>query len=607
MPPIPKSIGKYEIVEFVGRGGMGVLYRAHDPVLDRDVALKMMLVDFTADQSARERFEREARAVARLQHRNVVTIHELGDFDGTPFIVMEFLGGKDLDERLRSGVPMTLAEKLDVVIQLCDGLGYAHEQGIVHRDVKPGNVRLLDDGTVKILDFGIAKFAMSSVTQSGSIMGTPSYMAPEQITGTAVDGRADLFATGVLLYELITGKKPFTGESPTTVVYQIMHVEPPMVGTDVSDLPDALNEIVARALKKNPDERYTRASELASDLQMVRMMLDFPLHPEDSGSRSKTGPLAVAKLYATTIGARPSTAVLAPPMRASPEAAAADAAARGTGAGANRTIIATVAAGVVGLAAFGAFYLTRSAATPASTQGAGAAAGGNAGVEATSASSPTPAGSVGGARADVIVVSTSPAGARIALNGSDTGQVTPAAVSLGGRFPGALALSLKGYQPLTVALTESDAQSGKKDFKLVREAGPVRLIVSASYPFEILQGSRVLSTSATRHEVTVQPGGSGLVARNPEFLLNTPLAVDFGRSQAEVSLPAAGTLAVFSAVETCSVVVDGQDLGFPPIPRKAAAAGGHTVTLKCAEGKDEVRRVTVAAGERTAVTFAPKP
>src|SRR5260221_7618909 len=188
MKEIPKTIGRYEILELVGRGGMGVLYRARDHALERDVALKMMLVDFTLDPTAHERFLREAKAVARLQHRNVVTIHELGEADGAPYIVMEFLSGKDLETLLQNQTHLTPAEKLDIASQLCEGLGYAHEQGIVHRDIKPGNVRVLEDGTVKILDFGIAKFALSSVTQSGAIMGTPSYMAPEQVMGQQVDG-----------------------------------------------------------------------------------------------------------------------------------------------------------------------------------------------------------------------------------------------------------------------------------------------------------------------------------------------------------------------------------------------------------------------------------
>src|SRR5579863_3299139 len=331
MQPIPKTIGRYEIIELVGRGGMGVLYRARDAVLERNVAVKMMLLDFTTDQTARDRFQREARAVARLQHRNVVTIHELGEVDGTPYIVMEFLSGRDLDAMLKGDVPMTLAQKLDVVIQLCDGLGYAHEQGIVHRDVKPGNVRVLEDGTVKILDFGIAKFAQSSITQSGMIMGTPSYMAPEQIMGKPVDGRADLFSVGVLLYELLSGQKPFTGESPTTVVYQIIHVEPPPVNASVPELPESLHEIVSRALQKNPDDRYSRASEMASDLQMVKMMLDLPLKTSDGDSGAQPG---MGPLHATVLGAKAAAAVAAgagpltmidAPMRASAAARAADA------------------------------------------------------------------------------------------------------------------------------------------------------------------------------------------------------------------------------------------------------------------------------------------
>src|SRR5512134_455167 len=154
MAPIPSTIGRYQIVELVGRGGMGVLYRARDPVLERDVALKMMHVDFTLDTTARDRFHREAKAVARLQHRNVVTIHELGEFEGTPYIVMEFLTGKDLDAWFKTDTAtLSLVQKIDIAIQLCDGLAYAHEQGIIHRDIKPGNVRILEDGTVKILDF----------------------------------------------------------------------------------------------------------------------------------------------------------------------------------------------------------------------------------------------------------------------------------------------------------------------------------------------------------------------------------------------------------------------------------------------------------------------
>jgi hypothetical protein len=191
------------------------------------------------------------------------------------------------------------------------------------------------------------------------------------------------------------------------------------------------------------------------------------------------------------------------------------------------------------------------------------------------------------------------------LNGVDTGKSTPAAVSLGGQVPGKVELALKGFQTLAGAISEADLRRGNKEFRLAREAGPVRLTVSAPYPFEVVQGSRVLSAAAERHEVTIQPGGAAVSARNTDLLLNAPLSIDFGRPQADVTLPAPGILAVFASVETCSVIVDGQDLGFPPIPKKAVASGAHTVTLRCKDGKEDTRKVTIPSGERVPVTFGP--
>jgi hypothetical protein len=599
MQQIPKSIGRYEILELVGRGGMGVLYRARDAVLERDVALKMMLLDFTTDQTARDRFQREARAVARLQHRNVVTIHELGEVDGAPYIVMEFLSGRDLDAMLKGDMKLTLAQKLDVVIQLCDGLGYAHEQGIVHRDVKPGNVRVLEDSTVKILDFGIAKFAQSSITQSGTIMGTPSYMAPEQIMGKPVDGRADLFSVGVLLYELLSGQKPFSGESPTTVVYQIMHVEPPPVNAAVPELPDSLHEIVSRALQKNPDDRYSRASELAADLQMVKMMLDLPLKTSegDTGAQQSLGPL-----HATVLGAKAAAAggalptMIDAPMRSSAAARAADAAPRDTTPKSGSGMIMGIAAAVIVVGGLGVWLLMRGSGSSPT----GAAAGEPAtGAAATGGA----ARGVPGTTGELFVTSV-PSGAKILLNGSDTGKLTPSLVSFAGKATRSLEVSLKGYAPITAPISDADLKTGAKEFKFEREQGPVRLTISAPYAFEVLQGGKQLDGSATHHEVTAQPGAGSVVVKNAELMLSSTIPVDYQRSTMDVTLPGTGTLAVFASIETCKVTVDGEDLGFPPIPPKRIAAGSHSVTLKCPDGKDDTRRVTVQSGERSAVTFS---
>ncbi|HEX5217228.1 MAG TPA: serine/threonine-protein kinase [Vicinamibacterales bacterium] len=607
MPTPPKTIGRYDIIEMVGKGGMGVLYRGHDPKLERDVAVKMMHVDFTGDDTARERFQREARAVARLQHRNVVTIHELGDLDGTPYIVMEFLSGQDLEHILKSTTStLPLVKKLDIAIQLCEGLGYAHDQGIVHRDIKPGNVRVLEDGTVKILDFGIAKFAMSSVTQSGTVMGTPSYMAPEQIMGQPVDGRADLFSTGVLLYELLAGKKPFVGDSPTSVVYQIMHGEAASIREIVPDLPDALAEVVSRALEKDPAQRYAKASELASDLQMVKMMLDLPLHPKERTGPQSTGDTTtiMPQLYATSRPKTPGTGPISGPvpetrMRPTAVAEAADVAARARkDEGAQPHVIYIVGGLVVGIALiFGYFAMNKGGAAPAGTDPATSRPGASAGAPAAANTS-----------SGNIEVTSVPAGAAIALNGVDTGKVTPATLSIGGSGKSEITLALKGYKPLTAALTSDDVDAGKKNFRLGLEPQAVRLTVTSAFPVELVQGSKVISPAATKHEVTVQPGGANVSARNGELLLNQVVPIDFTRGRAEATIRAAGILAVFAqgALETCSVEVDGTDLGNPPISKKAVAAGSHTVQLKCADGKGDSRKVDITPGERSVVTFTPK-
>ena len=616
MAMIPSSIGRYRILELVGRGGMGVLYRAHDPVLERDVALKMMHVDFTLDNTARERFQREAKAVARLQHRNVVTIHELGEVDGTPYIVMEFLSGQDLDALLKGEVDLSIQHKLDIAAQLCEGLAYAHEQGIIHRDIKPGNVRVLEDGTVKILDFGIAKFAMSSVTQSGTVMGTPSYMAPEQIMGQPLDGRADLFAVGVLLYELFTGAKPFSGDSPTAVVYQIMHIEPPQVRDVVPDLPDALQEIISRALQKDPNDRYGKAAEMAADLQMVRMMLDLPLGTE----RTQTGPIpgtAAGTMYLHAMrprtggtptdalqgtALRPGTggtpAAMNARIRPSAVAASADAAPRARTAETGRssaTIWIGAGAAVLVIGVLAVLMLKGGGETPARDATAKSASTG----DATNGR-----GGAAPALPTEVRITSVPAGAKVSINGVEAAGVTPISLPRP-TLPATVELTLTGYKPGGGALTDKDLETGAKEFRLAREALAVRLTASGPFPFELVQGSRVISESAARHEVTLPANSGSVVARNRELFLQSTIAVDYQRAQLGVTLPAPGQFAVFSAVETCTVIVDGQDLGFPPIQRRPIAAGNHTVAIKCQDGKGDSQRVTIAPGELSRVTFGP--
>jgi len=265
-----RRIGRYLVTGRIGRGGMGMVYRGLDEVLEREVAVKTLTVEGTLDEESRKRFEIEAKAAAKLQHPNILTVFELGEDRGMPFIAMELLPGVDLEVLLRSGEAFLLQEKLEIAIQVLRGLAFAHEHGIVHRDIKPSNVRILDDGTVKILDFGIAKLSGTNVTKSGMMVGTVHYMSPEQIRGRSLDGRSDVFSVGVILHELLAGRRPFSGEGPTEVLYKIVHdPAPPLPIPELGEVGPRLQEITSRSLEKEPEARYPSAAAMVEDLAEV--------------------------------------------------------------------------------------------------------------------------------------------------------------------------------------------------------------------------------------------------------------------------------------------------------------------------------------------------
>ncbi len=260
-------IGRYLLTGSIGRGGMGKVYRGLDEALEREVAVKTLTTEGSLDEESRKRFQIEAKAAAKLQHPNIVTVFELGEDRGVAFIAMELLPGIDLEGVIRSRESLLLKEKLDIVIQVCRGLAFAHEHGIIHRDIKPSNIRLLDDGTAKIMDFGIAKLGGTTLTKTGMMVGTVHYMSPEQVRGKTLDGRSDVFSLGVILYELLAGQRPFKGEGATEVLYKIVNEDPPPL--DVTGLDPRLKEIVERALAKDPEKRYPSAGALADDLAGV--------------------------------------------------------------------------------------------------------------------------------------------------------------------------------------------------------------------------------------------------------------------------------------------------------------------------------------------------
>src|SRR5215470_16283921 len=238
-----QKIGKYRILERIGRGGMGSVYKAHDPILDRLVALKVVSAESDHTDELRARFFREAQACAKLSHPNVVTIHDLGEADGNLFIVMELLEGDELRQLIARRAITHLEDKLPLMIQICEGLEYAHEKGIVHRDVKPGNIFVLRSGQVKILDFGIAQMDTTEggLTRTGLIMGTLRYIAPEQVRGRA-NARSDIYSVGALCYELLGYRPPFAGDDPIHLLEQLRSEDPtPLTRLD----PSLPHEVIA--------------------------------------------------------------------------------------------------------------------------------------------------------------------------------------------------------------------------------------------------------------------------------------------------------------------------------------------------------------------------
>ena len=274
------DIGKYHIVELVGEGAMGVVYKARDSVLDRTVAIKVMNESIARQDDLRKRFLHEAQAAASLQHPNVVTIFDMGDKDGHLFIAMEFVEGIDLEKLMETGQPLSLQAKLDIIIDVLTGLSFAHKRGIIHRDIKPANIRVTDDGRAKIMDFGVAHLASSSMTTTGSFLGTPSFMAPEQITEGKTTPGTDIFAVGGVLYQLLTQLKPFEGPTLQNLFFKIITEKPRPVSELMPGLPPALERITEKAMAKEPSHRYVNALDMANELSAVRSKLSGPSYPE---------------------------------------------------------------------------------------------------------------------------------------------------------------------------------------------------------------------------------------------------------------------------------------------------------------------------------------
>jgi hypothetical protein len=604
-----RRIGRYRITGRIGRGGMGVVYRGLDEALDRAVAVKTLTMEGTLDEDSRKRFEVEARAAAKLQHPNIVTVFELGEERGMPFIAMELLPGMDLEALMRSGEALVLAEKLDLMVQVCRGLAYAHEHGIVHRDIKPSNIRLLDDGGVKIMDFGIAKLAGTNLTRSGMMVGTVHYMSPEQVQGQPLDGRSDVFSLGVILYELLAGRRPFPGDSVTDVLMKIVHHPSPPLPSEVAGVAPRLQEVLDRALAKNVDERCPSASALAADLAAAQdahaRASPLPVAPPEAlnGARRllKEGRLdeCVERLRGLEAAATESVevrrvlrAVTRERMRRDqpPEPEATD------------------------FPELDATYRLPPTQRAAETV-----------VRAASAS-PTdvPPTVVSPAGPTVVAPTSSRIGAALGLGLAAGAGVVAAGlfafVLLGGgekpavTAPSAVASAIvpetsAPAPPATAATARKEpvraATQPPAEVQVTLEpSGPLgSVVIASSYPLDVQWKGRTLARGQASPNVSLPAGRQVLtLVAGPQFLrVEVPVTVAPGGTTS-IEAPLLGKINIRANPDTCQVFIDGAYVDYPPILDKAIAAGAHKVSFKWPDGSHAEEAVEVAKGGVAYVT-----
>ncbi len=642
-------IGRYRIRARLGKGGMGVVYLGRDEALDRDVAIKTLRVDGSPDDDSRGRFEIEAKAAARLQHPNIVTVFELGEDRGLPFIAMEILGGQDLEMLLRAGERLSITERLDIVIQTLRGLDFAHAHQIVHRDIKPSNLRVLDDGGVKILDFGIAKVESTSVTRAGMMVGTPFYMSPEHIRGRLLDGRSDVFAVGVILHELFAGRRPFTGDDPARVLYRIVNEPHPRLKVeDAGPLTSDIQRVIDKSLEKDAESRFASAALMADELTRVRERCPSPHLPaEDVMALSQARKSLAASQVDAAILRRVETIARANPdateaqrllrlfkrkpteTQAAAETSAfpeldatfAKASARGDetvgygrtvsgnaetilkGAGGSNVIVyGTVAACLVTGSIAAVLYFNRP--QPAKEAAASARPSPTITEIFVPGADPAPhrpASSVTPVRPAVVVPKTTilirsqPAGATIRLDRKTVG-ITPLQAEVTSNAAHAIALSLRGYQSRDIRIEAPIPNS--VEATLAPDGPPASLVVESAYPVTVSVSGRVIATEKPGVTATLPAGTHEVLIESASVFLKhrEPVELKAGGSLT-LRAPGTGKLGVRASPDNCKIFVDGVFVDYPPILDQTITAGKHSVSFEWPDGKRAEERVQIQAGK----------
>ena len=609
----PRELGRFRILSTLGRGGMGTVYRAEDPVIQRRVAIKEILVDPTGGQDEQatqyERFVQEFRSAGALSHPSIVTIFDVGQVDGAYFIAMELVDGESLAQRLRREPRPPLSWVAEVVEQIADGLQHAHRQGVLHRDVKPGNILLGADGRVKLTDFGIAKLLEADrSSRPATVVGTPGYMAPEQVRGRAVDGRADQFALAVLAYQMLVGLPPFRGDSMSHIIYKLLHEAPETPSACRPDLPTGVDTVLMRALAAEPDDRYPCCTDFAAALasalggpatRAVDPRLDDALTmPVPTRVAEQVGP----RRWRMIAGLGTAAAVLAVIVLALSggwRGGTVDSGDGVDGPGADAGDLSAGGGTAVPVTA-------PSSAAPVTHADAGPPAGSTTvpPVEPDTESAAT----VPVPQPTRLRVTSEPAGARIRIDGVDTGKDTPAELAFEADRDYRLELRLAGHEAAgwrfrLDELSAAQRRDGLLHFPMTAAGPRSTLAVTADYPVTVVVGDRRHGPTP-RHEIDVMAGRQEVRLLAPELFLDrtVPLNLEAGE-RTLLNAPVAVVVRLAAQPGNCTIRIDGRDLTEGPPTSVRMAAGRHTFVFTWPDGR--VRRTTQAVSDGQRIFATP--
>jgi len=629
------------VLRVLGRGAMGVVYLGEDPVIDRQVAIKVIrhFVGVAEEEMRllQDRFEREFRSAGRLSHPNIVTVYDVGKQGDSSFIAMEYVPGETLEDVLDSGRHLTLREAADLVQAIAGALDFAHARDIVHRDIKPGNILLDPDGVPKLSDFGVAKLNTAQATTTGTVIGTPAYMSPEQITGDPVTGRSDQFSLAVLLYQVLTGERPFAGDNATTMMYRIIHTPPAPPRERNGSLPEAVDAVLLRAMAKDPAERYPSCSAFAEALARALGAAPAAAGEEPGVDRAAATALFDRVELDRDLG------------RGTGETADAEPARRGRGgalaAGIGAVLL--VAAAAAGWLVWrggggGAGDAAAAAEVSRSVEVFSTPPGAQVFVDGVDQGLVTPALiTLSGERGQVVdlelrrdgetaaetqmilgdetggrwapelpppperlTVASSPAGARVVLDGEPVGGAAPVELRLDPEREHALELSLDGHRTVRRALRwaelPAEARSARRlEVELPEIPAPGYLAVAAPYPVEVeVDGQRQRG-----ERIELEPGRHRLAVSAPSVFYSDVRTVDVASGETvRVSLPPAHSVTVAATPSNCRVKIDGRDVGFVPL-QVELAQGSHEVEFVWEALGKTVRR-TADVGPGTGRIFA---